>query len=968
MDTDQAVALARAVAAAYASAVEGSRQHPPARRVSAMAANRAAPDRTPRRKGGADTPRGLDAGSPRFRTGVATPRRAVAARRPAAGSAASPAAVPRRFAASVSALSAVPCVQPELVRALRAVLDRFPQAPVAALRRADPEDRGREAGGGEAGENVLGGGGGEMAPPPPRPPSGNKKRRVSLDTGGLRAAAAGGDSGGGGGGGGDRLLGSGLRKRGRGSPAAAEGSSVNPRRTAPLGEKSGSGWPSAFSRDSAAREAVEAVLARAREALVFFGTAGASVQERASAADLDRGGGGGGGGEAALGGAHDGRQRVDGENGTPAGGLQLLLQHTAAVTCALRMLSPFVETARVEALGNGVDAAGRRLEFGGKWQSRAASTPRVTSAGKRSLILRQANSASDGNMPGLIDQLVDALASAVTTVARCKADRGKDSGQGRKNASPADAPPTPPPVTPGTAAPRVIGGLWEMIVSCAAELPASLLVRRPPGGGNGAGGGGGGGSRDESQACRAEATVGFAAEKALECILAPGWVRADGAWEGSASTGTVLRPGAAFAPFPLRCFLLAAAVPTGWGRGDITGALCAAGGSGSKLGDQRSAGLRKSDDYEEEEERPKKKRAHGDVRGRGSGGTAADDGDGGERGFGVEEAFLAGLRHEGSALVTQCAVAALPALSLCCTERGDCSSSSSSSGGGGAAQHFTEHAATCTWKTRWLPALLALCENDDDGGHRGSEAVRLELAAGLLRFGASLDRSARLAGSSTADGAAATAAALPRKQRPGHRPHPGNGGGPPLGAPPDEAPVGPNVFVDMLPLWPRLLKDRSVVVRAAAARAVLAAAAAAPLPRLRAAGAAGAAVLRLITDMLACGDPEVAWVVAGGAGQFVADGAKMLRAMYHYKAAGAARGGEEMDAEEEEDEKEEEEEEEEDTCDAQEEEERDVRSREKALSRFIKTIGRMLQEHGDRLRLGRWQSLHEFTALLTALG
>ena len=960
-------------------------QHPPARKASAAAAGRVARDRTPRRKADADTPRALDAGTPRFRTGVnTTPRRAAAARRPAVAAAASMASppVPRRFATAVSALSAVPCVQPELVRALRAVLTRFPHAPVAALRRAGARGRGQEPGGGTADQNALGGGGGgEMAPPPPRPPSGKKRRRVSLDTGGLRAAAAGGDSGGEGG---DRLLGSGLRKRGRGSPStAANGSAVSPKMmVAWLGGKSGSGsesgWPPAFSRDSAAREAVEVVLARARAALVFFGPETAPEQERAGVVDGNRGGGDGG--EPALAGGRGGTEKVGGKDGIADGGLHALLQHAAAVTCALRMLAPFADAARLEALGNGVDTAGRRLEFGGKWQDRGASTPRVASDARRSPIPLQANGAREGDMPaGLIGQLVDALASTVRAVARCTADR--DDGGGAEEGNAAAALGAPPMLTPGTAvAPRAIAGLWDMIVSCSAELPASLLVHRPPVGANNNEAGGGGGSTavnlGETLACRVEATVDFAAVKALEYVLTSGWrVDADGAREEPAptSTPTVLRHGAAFAPFPLKCFLLAAVVGAGSGRSDAAGALHdGTGSSGSRLGDRRPAGLRKIDDCAEGERPKKKKRAHGDPGSRSIGGEAdgGDGGDGGDdRGFDAKEAFLAGLRHEGSALLTQCAVAALPAVPLCCTERGECSSSSSN-GARSAGRHFTEHAATCAWKTRWLPALLALCEDGDRGG---SEAVRLELAEGLLRLGASLDRSARLAGpTSTSTDAAAALAPHQRPRR--QRLHAGGGGGGgllPLGALLDEAPAGPNVFVDMLPLWPRLLKDESVVVRAAAARAMLAAAGAAPLSRLRAAGAAGAAVLRLLTDMLACGDPEVAWVVAGGAGQFVADGAKMLRAMYHYKAIGVGGAGEEMNVEgeeREEGEEEDEEEEEEETCDAQEEEEREVRLREKALSRFIETIGKMLQEHGEKLRLGRWQSLHEFTALLTALG
>ncbi|CAN0174493.1 unnamed protein product, partial [Ectocarpus fasciculatus] len=93
----------------------------------------------------------------------------------------------------------------------------------------------------------------------------------------------------------------------------------------------------------------------------------------------------------------------------------------------------------------------------------------------------------------------------------------------------------------------------------------------------------------------------------------------------------------------------------------------------------------------------------------------------------------------------------------------ECLSNGGSSSGG----RFTEHAATCNWKTKWLPVLLELC------GNGGSEEVRLELASGLLRLGASLDRTARNAGYAT-EAAATAAAALRRLQRPRH--HPTRGG------------------------------------------------------------------------------------------------------------------------------------------------------------------------------------------------
>lgn len=939
MLTEQAVALSRAIAAAYASAVEASGQRHARRKSSSKAAAGKGAHHTPRRKSKADTPRRRDAGTPSFGVGLGTPRRTVAAHRPVVGSTRRP-QVPIRFAAAVSALSAVPCVQPELMRALRAVLNRFPRAPIAVLRRPGPENRV----GAKAGEHVRekggGGGGGEMAPPPPRPPSG-KKRRVSLETGGLRTSADGksgrrGDSG--------RyfLLQSGLRKRGRAYPTTPAESAKKAKTAmmAPLAGESRSGWPPVFSGDSAALEAIEVVLARAKAAINYFTPA----QDEA---DTDRGNADN---ESALAGVQTEKGATAAENGRSLGRLHPLFQHTTAVTCALRMFAPFVDAARRQ-------AAGRRLEFKGRWQSRRLSTPCVAWSGKRGPGIQENSSMGDGTWPSVIDQLVDAFTAAVEAVVRFETGDIDSCGESR---DPAAVDPSPPraKVTPEAADPRLIAGLWDTLVSCAAELPAGLLVRRPSRGGNeggsGAGAGAGGaGNCGESRSSRVGSTVGSVAEQALRYVLSPGW-RDDGeAQEGLTVTGTFFGPSATPSLFPLRCFLLAAAISKMKLRDDEAG--------GSRQRDRGARGARKSND--KKEQRSKKKRAHSDLQGsvgRGGGGNGEKDDDGGdEHDFDADKAFLDGLRHDGSALVAQSAMASLPNLLLCCNTKGECLSNSS--GGTGSCKHFTEHAATCNWKTRWIPALLALCENRD---HDGSEAVRLELAAGLIRLGASLDSSARRVGLTTKKATAATAAGHQQRSRHQHR----SGGELPLGALFKEVPAGPNVFVDMLPLWPPLLKDESVVVRAAAARAVLAAAAAAPLSRLRAAGAAGAAVLRLLTDMLACGDPEVAWVVAGSAGQFVTDGGKILRAMYHYsttvRPAKEGRGSEGTDVEEEE----EEEDEDEDTCDAQEEQEREVRSREQALSKFIDTIGKMLEEHGDRLRLGRWQSLHEFTALLRALG
>lgn len=950
MNTKEAVALARAIAAVYASAVEISGQHTSAGKVSAIVARASrratTKGKTPRKKSGAETPRGWDAGTPRFGAGLTTPRPAAAARRPVARSTAPP-PVPRRFAAAVSALVGVPCVQTELVRALRVVLKRFPQAPIAVLRRAGPADQEHPQGdpnsavsaqGGEGRGGGRGGAAGEMAPPPPRPPSGKKKGRVSLEAEGLRAAAAGGHSGARRKRGGSLLPGSALRGRGRASFVRAERvSKTRRRKTTLLAWRSGQGVPLPFSGDSSVREAIDVVLARVRVAVEFFETDRMAVRETSSGdGECD-----GGVDRPAIAGV-----QPEEVNGSSAGRLHLLLQHTAAVTCALRVLAPYARAARVKARTNGADDAGKKLEFGVRGQKRGLSTPRVASTTKRSPGSRKRSYASDRGWPSLIGQLAEAFGAALRTISQYKTSASSGGGQES--------------IESGALASGAVAGLWDMLVSCAADLPAPFIVRPPPGGSNEASTGGrAAGSRGDLPSSRLGTTVSSAAEKALEFVLAPGWGYANGAPEGLASTGTALGPAEAPAPFPLKCLLLAAALSKGSGPGDDTDAFGAAGVGGSGLR-QRSRG-----EDDNEEGRPKKKRARGDNR-RGSlgagdsgrenhagGDGTVDNHEGGDNFvFDVDEAFLAVLRGDGSALVTQCSVAALPALLLCGTKRGECSSNVSSSSGG----RFTEHAATCNWKTRWLPALLELCGN---GGQGGSEEVRLELASGLLRLGASLDRTARNAGCAI-EAAATAAVALRRLQRPRH--HPSRGGlrlGALLG---ERLPVGPNVFVDMLPLWPALLKDESVAVRAAAARAVLSAAAAAPLSRLRAAGRPGAAVLRLLTNMLSCGDPEVSWVVAGGAGLFVADGGKMLRAMYHYNSVDAAAlgaRGEEMDVEEEE---------EEETCDAQEEEEREARSREKALSRFIDTIGKMLQEHGDGLRLGRWQSLHEFTALLRALG
>lgn len=926
----EAVSLARAVAAAYASAVEGSQQF-------SVADNNLATAEAGAGRENKSTPRG---------------------RRARSQAAAAAAHVPKRFASAVSALSSVPCVQPELMRALRAVLGRFPRIPTAVLRRAELANGGQRGGGlavsaavqhqekhPEMDDSTQGGG---MAPPPPRQPSG-KKRRVSLEPAGLRAAAAGGDSSG--------DLGEAITaSRGfqhEGELRDEEGDS----RVRGLAGATlvGQERPTVFSGDSAALEAIDAVLARADSALDFFEAGGAAW------VSTGRGGDGSGGDNTTSTGDRSSREDASKEYGSSTGHLHLVLQHTASVTCALRMLAPFVETARLTP-PPGDDEAGRRLEFGGSCYKRGSAT-RMPRAGGLSTHVKEI---SEGEgCPSLIGRLVGGFAAAVRATARYKAD-GSD-GRHESGAGAADRPPR-------ARSPRTVALLLDMAVNCAAEIPTALLdhpAREKCGNDSGTSG-----DRDEPQASLL-AAIGLAAQKALGVIVSPGsavldaaareqgactppsapraapaaqvmaslWTRGlverrDGGIRGRSRnrlSRTVLGPAIASAPFPLKCFLLSAAFERE--RTGEEGVDQDASGLGREPGRRKPGGSRGG---EEEESRPKKRRALG---GSSRGSDEASSGGPGDAAsleddpvVSVEEAFLAGLRHDGSALVVQCAVAALPMMSLCSTNGGCCSDSSS----GGQ----TEHVEACDWRTRWLPALLSLSEE-----HGGSEAVRLELAAALLRLGWSLD-SARSA-TTAAAAAENDQITLPKQQRLRH---------PELSSESDlkgEAPqeAGPNAFTDLLPLWPKLLKDASAAVRGAAARAALAAAAAAPLSRLKSAGAEGALVLRLLTEMLACGDPEVAWVVAGGAGQFVANEGKLLRAMYG--SGGGGGSGEEDDEVEEEDE---------DTLGPEEEKEQEGHFREVALSKFIKTVGKMLQEHGDRLRHGRWQSLHDFTALLRALG
>ncbi|CAN0541309.1 unnamed protein product, partial [Ectocarpus sp. 8 AP-2014] len=99
------------------------------------------------------------------------------------------------------------------------------------------------------------------------------------------------------------------------------------------------------------------------------------------------------------------------------------------------------------------------------------------------------------------------------------------------------------------------------------------------------------------------------AEKALEFVLTPGWGYANEALEGLALTGIALEPVEAPAPFPLKCFLLAAALSKGSGPGDDADDFGAAGVGGSRLRQRSSRG-----EDDNEEGRPKKKRARGDNR------------------------------------------------------------------------------------------------------------------------------------------------------------------------------------------------------------------------------------------------------------------------------------------------------------------------------------------------------------------
>lgn len=963
------VSLARAVASAYAAAVETRTQYPFERQrgppaLGVVAARGSVYNGTSRHsvlrdgdtmRGGGESPAGVTPG--RKQRSLRTRTSAPHAR-----------ATPRRFGEAVAALSTVPFLQPQLIRALRAVLRRFSRTPVRVLH------SGQLAGWSSGGQAALSSstesesrkktkdgslgsyehGQGEMAPPPPRAPPG-KKRRVSLDLASLRDAAAGGDSDG------DRE----DRAAAAGRDGEGEGSGGQMSAAADL--FAGPERLPSFSGDSIACDAVDVVLSRACAALDFFENNSGGSRAKDAVGEFD------GVDNSAL---SDGKaeESVPGEDGScyETNSVYTLLKHTAAITCAIRALAPFLDSAEISARCGEDPRETPRAEGKRRWNR----DPTATHAAQASRGHEVGSSKVSTEMPPVFGRLADGLEAAVQAAARYDADgtyRECRTG-GNTNDSKILSSPT-------VVGPTAVKWLWDMLVTCAGALPMSVLVlrqNRPDSNG---------GSvcdddvtkRDQSFLSCLAATVKLAAEKALEVILAPDSVvlaatlevndlpaaastvagavagqsrgkRELSLWtpelcwphDGSAASvfaaergrlgpganaATVLSSATLEAPFLLKCFLLAAATAAqGWV------------GAGAD-----------PEDSQKDEATDRRARHVGAGRGRArSAGTNGERRVGGSRSdIDAEDApcnaqgyFMAGLRHD-SPLVRQSAIAALPVLlqnaSVGDNGEGPCTSAERSDAG--------------RWQQRWLPALLSLVTNVGS-----CEAVRLELAAALPRLGASLFHARR------------------RQQE-----HPQR----PLPQPPAilshsdtcnqarreaEYPLGPDTFTDILPLWPPLLKDESAAVRAAAARGVLAAAAAAPLAELRATGAPGARVLRCLTDMLACGEPEVAWVVAGGAGQFVADGGKMLRALYSGgggKSTATEDRNEGYDGEETYDS---EEDDEEDTLGEEEVRERERRARERAVDRFIEAVGALLKEHGDRLRLGRWQSLHEFTALLRAIG
>lgn len=920
--------------------------------------------------------------------------------------------LPRRFATVVSVMSSMPCVQPELVRALRAVVERLPSTTVSSSSsRRGGELAGRlrwnqpgyesaaltnqDLGVHQSSTDMPYGfdrAKRDMAPPPPREPAG-KKRRVgsspstpatstysTLDAGGLRAAASGSASGDGSGKNAEDNRLQHHHQHERGMTTTCNGS----RSECGMAQV----WPPVFSVEPELREALNvAVMSRARAGLEFFEALG-STGDAAEDYGVDNGGGNSK--------RNGGVDCVAGE-GIECEGLRsstrrlsMLLQHTAAITCGLRVLAPLTEAGRLSALPHEEGPRGRRLYFG------------VGGARKRTMVEMAAldvhpyQQDGDGHPdPSILEtdftsilnivcDLASGFAVAVRAVSCFKPDDDDDgpNRDSRAIASRADCGSSSSSSTTS----RAVALLWDMLLNCAAELPVDLLAAPTQSGVQESG------TRDTGKQLNARIvllnTVSIIAERSLEIVLDPNSAVMDAAFAleaqntmahsqgatdpagsrgpllwvpqlvashdevrndregilqgyGAGGTTTVLgRMATSAAPLALKCFLLAAVVTKGWGR-------------------ERDRGKDRSDGATEEDNGRRNSRDADSVGDK----CSEDDSEvNASRRFTAKEAFLAGLRRGRRTLVTQSAVAALPCLSLCSCRHGRDVDSA------------LEHAESCDWPTKWLPTLLTLLDGNDGHGGGVSESIRLELAASLPRLGASLWRNrTNFPTANAAFDAHDDVSSSLQPQRTQTRETRGDHGRLVVG---DEFKANPNAFVDLLPLLMRLLQDGSPAVRGVSARAALSAASAAPLPRLMASGTTGARVLEILVDMLACGDPEVAWVVSGGAGQFVADGGKLLRALYASSSAssslesGVPTGASRDEAEEGIGEaNDEQDEEDEDTLGEEEEEERrEERLREKALSRFIEAVGEKLQEHGEKLRRDRWQSLNEFTALLRALG
>lgn len=892
---------------------------------------------------------------------------------------------PRRFRSAISALCSVPMVQPELVRALHAVLERFPRAPTRVLERATLDDWNQEnvrealakADGRRRGEDGDGsdqrGEQEDMAPPLPRVPSG-KRRRVSLDPVCLRATAAGRD---GDGDGEDQLHRMHpLRRHSRtlSTSLSPSASLFSEQERFPL-----------FSGDSAACEAVDEVLARAHEALVFFetkqGRLGVTTKERDTVTSDDL--------------SHPARD--DGSRGLQVGGerkfdqqcgLLALLRHTASVTCALRMLAPFIDTARL--------ARATRPDRGEG--SRRASLARNDEHSGRPDV--EGTSISSRRLPTVFGRLADGFALAVQAAERYKVDKeGHVHDGGTAGNADSDK-------SVKTVASRIVTWIWDLLVTCAGTLPFALLdyVQQH----NNIDGSDGDYERSEREhhtRIGLPTAIVLAAKGGLDVSLAPEGsavldaalevtdvscmhnalssvavastlgtavggqirrVRAMSLWEpgllgqaaapefSSRATSTILGTAALQAPFVLRCFLLVAVTSTSK-RMRLDAGRCpqkVEDGVGDQSGrPQEKASESKASDHDKGDEA-----CNSTITALGGESNSARVQ--GEL-FGSHDAFLVGLRH-GAPLIRQSAVAALPFLDLIVA--GVAHSDARYREYRPATKEIAGATSSSdeSWKEIWLPALHSLVVD-------GDEAVRLELAAALPRIGASL-RQARCRKDSCP--------LLPPPPPPPHVAHKQDITGQLQCGEDFVLLVGPTAFADLLSLWQPLLKDENAAVRASAAQGALTCASASPLSQLRETAGPGRQVLRCLVDMLACGDPEVAWVVAGGAGQLVANEGKILRTLYAKKditqGGSGSEGGKEGDSEvtavDVDEGRDAEEDDGEDTLGEEEERQREMRLRERALSRFIEAVGALLREHGERLRLGRWQSLHEFTALLRAVG